>query len=55
MFETFRERLRNWYMVRRATRQLGELDDHLLADVGIGREEIHRRTREAALLPKRGR
>lgn len=49
MFETFRERLRKWYLVRRATTQLRDLDDHMLADVGIGREEIRRRAREATL------
>lgn len=47
MFDSFRERLRNWYLVRAATVQLSRLDDHLLADVGIERREIRRRARQS--------
>jgi uncharacterized protein YjiS (DUF1127 family) len=48
MFDSFRQRIHNWYLYRRGTFQLRALDDHLLADVGIDRDQIRRRAREAA-------
>ena len=35
-------RVARWYRIRRATRQVMALDDHLLRDIGIGRGEIER-------------
>lgn len=55
MFGTFRQRFHTWRLYRRATHQLHDLDDHLLADMGIDRQEIRRRAREAALAAERSR
>jgi uncharacterized protein YjiS (DUF1127 family) len=55
MFETFRQRFRDWRLYKRATIQLYDLDDYLLADVGIDRREIRRRVREAMTGSRPGR
>lgn len=37
---TFRERVRTFTAKRRAIRELDALDDHMLDDVGLARNEI---------------
>jgi len=40
MFRTLTRRLTEWSRIRRDIRRLKQLDDHLLADLGIEREGI---------------
>ncbi|MBN9046733.1 MAG: DUF1127 domain-containing protein [Rhizobiales bacterium] len=38
---SIRSKLQQYVSRRRALRELGAMDDHLLADIGVSRSQIH--------------
>ena len=50
MFEQLRERFSRWVVYRETVRQLSWLDDHILADSGMTRQQIKPRARHASRL-----
>jgi uncharacterized protein YjiS (DUF1127 family) len=46
MFESTRQRFRQWREYRRAVTKLYELDDHLLADSGFERRDLKKGVRQ---------
>ena len=52
LFEDFRQWFQDWRLNRRGAAQLRDLDDHLLADLGIARRDIRRRAMQADGAPR---
>jgi uncharacterized protein YjiS (DUF1127 family) len=47
-FKTISEKLKAWRRYREVTRQLSQLSDHELSDIGVGRGEIEAIARRPA-------
>ena len=46
------DHFRRWYRMRRAVRELRDLDDRMLSDIGLNRSTLHAAAREAHGLSK---
>lgn len=54
MFNQIRLRLNRWRLHRETSRRLAELDDHLLGDLGIVRDDIRCHAQDAVERQLRG-